>query len=336
MRDVARPACVGLGHAFERHHAPVHEAAELADLPLHVVDALGPHLPDHLAGAREIGVEAEEVDAILEREDLRLAVQAQAQRLDVLLDPLEDLPEQQLVAADDVEVVHVTAIDEAEVIPQPVVEVVQIEQGEQLARLVADGDPGVWRAVDDDPEQPLDEVDQLLVRQEGQSLAGLLEADGVQQGVKELGKVTFQHPALGVVPLLHRPVWQAGGPPGLLVCRLPAEKVVAHGAGQTVEAVVGAFADLPRIVIPDEAPGEYGLEDIVAERVLDDFALEVYGKDEPLLGLVHLEGVVGPEGVLAPLEAVREVGRALDGLHAVAHGRGVVPLPAAGLAVCFV
>lgn len=74
-------------------------------------------------------MEAEEVDAILEREDLRLAVQAQAQRLDVLLDPLEDLPEQQLVAADDVEVVHVTAIDEAEVIPQPVVEVVQIEQG---------------------------------------------------------------------------------------------------------------------------------------------------------------------------------------------------------------
>ena len=79
-------------------------------------------------------MEAEEVDAILEREDLRLAVQAQAQRLDVLLDPLEDLPEQQLVAADDVEVIHVTAIDEAEVIPQPVVEVVQIEQGEQLAR----------------------------------------------------------------------------------------------------------------------------------------------------------------------------------------------------------
>lgn len=210
-------------------------------------------------------MEAEEVDAILEREDLRLAVQAQAQRLDVLLDPLEDLPEQQLVAADDVEVVHVTAIDEAEVIPQPVVEVVQIEQGEQLARLVADWDPGVWRAVDDDPEQPLDEVDQLLVRQEGQSLAGLLEADGVQQGVKELGKVAFQYRALGVVPLLHRPVWQAGGPPGLLVCCLPAEKVVAHGVGQTVEAVVGAFADLSGIVIPDEAPGEYWLEDIVAE-----------------------------------------------------------------------
>lgn len=74
-------------------------------------------------------MEAEEVDAVLEREDLRLAVQAQAQRLDVRLDLLEDLPEQQLVAADDVEVVHVTAIDEAEVIPQPVVEVVQIEQG---------------------------------------------------------------------------------------------------------------------------------------------------------------------------------------------------------------
>ena len=91
MRDVARPACVGLAHALERHLAPVHEATELADLPLHVVDALGPHLSDHLAGAREVGVEAEEVDAVFEREDLRLAIQAQAQRLDVLLDPLEDL-----------------------------------------------------------------------------------------------------------------------------------------------------------------------------------------------------------------------------------------------------
>jgi len=30
-----------LAHALERHLAPVHEAAELADLPLHVVDALG-------------------------------------------------------------------------------------------------------------------------------------------------------------------------------------------------------------------------------------------------------------------------------------------------------
>ena len=99
---------------------------------------------------------------------------------------------------------------------------------------------------------------------------------------------------------------------------------------------MGAFADLAGVVVPDEAPGERRLEDVVAERVLDDFALEVDGEDEPLLGLVHLKGVVGPEGVLAPLEAVREVGRALDGLHAVAHGRGVVPLPAAGLAVCFV
>lgn len=126
MRDVARPACVGLAHALERHLAPVHEAAELADLPLHVVDALGPHLSDHLAGAREIGVEAEEVDAILEREDLRLAVQPQAEGLDVVLDLLQDPAEQQLVAADDVEVVHVSAVGEAEVVAQPVVEVVQI------------------------------------------------------------------------------------------------------------------------------------------------------------------------------------------------------------------
>lgn len=41
-------------------------------------------------------MEAEEVDAVLEREDLRLAVQAKAERLDVCLDLFEDLPEQQL------------------------------------------------------------------------------------------------------------------------------------------------------------------------------------------------------------------------------------------------
>lgn len=55
-------------------------------------------------------MKTEEVDAVLQREDLRLAVQPKAERLDVRLDLLEYLPEQQLVAVDDVEVVHVPAI----------------------------------------------------------------------------------------------------------------------------------------------------------------------------------------------------------------------------------
>ena len=58
-------------------------------------------------------MKTEEVDAVLQREDLRLAVQPKAERLDVRLDLLEYLPEQQLVAVDDVEVVHVPAIYEA-------------------------------------------------------------------------------------------------------------------------------------------------------------------------------------------------------------------------------
>ncbi len=71
-------------------------------------------------------MKTEEVDAVLQREDLRLVVQPQAERLDVVLDLLQDPAEQQLVAADDVEVVHVSAVDEAEVVAQPVVEVIQI------------------------------------------------------------------------------------------------------------------------------------------------------------------------------------------------------------------
>ena len=99
---------------------------------------------------------------------------------------------------------------------------------------------------------------------------------------------------------------------------------------------MGALADLTGIIVADEAPGEYWLEHIVTEGVLDDLALEVDGEDEPLLGLVHFEGVVGPECVLAPLEAAGEVGRALDAFHAVAHGGRVVSLAAAGLAVGFI
>ena len=71
-------------------------------------------------------MKTEEVDAVLQREDLRLVVQPQAEGLDVVLDLLQDPAEQQLVAADDVEVVHVSAVDEAEVVAQPVVEVIQI------------------------------------------------------------------------------------------------------------------------------------------------------------------------------------------------------------------
>lgn len=131
-------------------------------------------------------MKTEEVDAVLQREDLRLAVQPKAERLDVRLDLLEYLPEQQLVAVDDVEVVHVPAIYEAAVIPQPVVEGVQIEQREQLARLVADRDAGVWRAVDYEPQQSLSEVDQLGILQPLQGPAGRFVTVGMEQGVKEL------------------------------------------------------------------------------------------------------------------------------------------------------
>lgn len=72
-------------------------------------------------------MKTEEVDAVFQREDLRLLVETQPEGHDVVLDALEYLPEQLLVAADDVKVVHVSAVDEAEAVPQPVVEVVQIE-----------------------------------------------------------------------------------------------------------------------------------------------------------------------------------------------------------------
>ena len=96
------------------------------------------------------------------------------------------LPEQQLVAADDVEVVHVSAVYEAEVIAQPVVEVVQIEQREELAALVADRDARIRRAVDNEPQQPEREVVELSVGEELQRLACLLVADRMEQGIKEL------------------------------------------------------------------------------------------------------------------------------------------------------
>ena len=46
-------------------------------------------------------------------------------------------------------------------------------------------------------------------------------------------------------------------------------------------------------------------KDDVAARAAVRVQAEHDGEDEPLLGRVHLEGVVGPEGVLAPLEPLR-------------------------------
>ncbi len=330
---MAAPARIGLDDAQERHLALVDLLAVFADLVLHVVDALGPHLPDHLAGARQIGVEAEEVDAVLQWEDLRLVVQPQAEGLDALLDLLQDPTELQLVAADDVEVVHVPAVHEAEIVAQPVVEVVEVEQGEELAALVPDRDAGIWRAVDDLPQKPHREGPELLVLEEHQGLACLLITNRMEQGVKELREIALQHPPVSVVPLVHWAVWQAGGPAGLLVCRLPAEKVVTHGAGEPVEAVVGAFSSLAGIVVANKAPAEVGLEDVVTEGVLHHLPLEVNGEDEALLGLVDLEGVIRAEGIVTPLKPLREAVGALHGLHAVAHGRGVVALAVAGLFV---
>lgn len=131
-------------------------------------------------------MEAEEVDAIFQREDLRLSVQPQAERYDVLLDFLEDLPEQQLVVANNVEVIHISAIYEAEVVAQPVVEVVEIEQRKELAALVADRDARIRRTVNNKPQKLLDEVPELLVGDELQGLPCLFVANSMEQGVKEL------------------------------------------------------------------------------------------------------------------------------------------------------
>ena len=60
------------------------------------------------------------------------------------------------------------------------VEGAQIEQREQLARLVADRDAGVWRAVDYEPQQPLSEVDQLGILQPLQGPAGRFVTVGME------------------------------------------------------------------------------------------------------------------------------------------------------------
>ena len=86
---------------------------------------------------------------------------------------------------------------------------------------------------------------------------------------------------------------RAGSLAGCFVCCLSAEEIVAHSRSQTVEAVVGAFANLAGVVVTDEAPGERRLEDVVAERVLDDFALGL----EPVEKFLKELGAATPEPV---------------------------------------
>jgi len=76
------------------------------------------------------------------------------------------------------------------------------------------------------------------------------------------------------------------GSPDLLTARRRTANTVPHhprkaypsrSRGRLTGPVMGKHKG---VVVPDEAPGERRLEDVVAERVLDDFALEVDGEDD--------------------------------------------------------
>ena len=77
--DMPAPALVGLPDRIQRHPARVHQSAVFVQMSAHVVDALGPDLADHFARLGEIGVVAEEIYPVFQREDLGLGIEAQPQ-----------------------------------------------------------------------------------------------------------------------------------------------------------------------------------------------------------------------------------------------------------------
>lgn len=121
------PAGVALRDLLAVDLAALVKRGILSQFPLHAVSAGFTHLADHTPGVVDVGVEAQEVQAVAQREDVCLLIQLQPALGQVLPDHHQGLLQPLLALADDVEVVHISAvIPEAQLLFAEVIQLIQI------------------------------------------------------------------------------------------------------------------------------------------------------------------------------------------------------------------
>ena len=121
------PAGVALRDLLAVDLAALVKRGILSQFPLHAVPAGFAHLADHTPGVVDVGVEAQEVQTVAQREDVCLFIQLQPALGQVLPDHHQGLLQPLLALADDVEVVHISAvIPEAQLLFAEVIQLIQI------------------------------------------------------------------------------------------------------------------------------------------------------------------------------------------------------------------
>ena len=239
---------------------------------------------DHLARPGQIGVEAAEVDAVLQGEDVGLVVQLQAQLGKFKPCKVQSLNRCRLIRADHIPVVHIHPCQrQVQLLAHIVHEGADVEHRVDVARLVSQGQALV-HGVDVSPHQRPD------VRVGKPGFQRGLEPP-VVDALEEVADVALDDPALGVVPFLHGPVGQTGGLACCLVRALPPQEIGPHVPFQHLQPVVGPLAVLGRVGVQREAPGQLVVDDVIRERVLHHLVPERRGLDKPLLGFVDIERV---------------------------------------------
>lgn len=154
-------------------------------------------LPDNLAGLGQIYVPAKVIDAVLQREDLRLLIEIQLKLApDVFRHLLQAFFQVLFIRVDQNAIVHIAGIvlDPQPLFDQPV-EAVEVVYSKPLAGLISHRQPFSWRnfkAVDDLIQQ----VEHVCV---GEYSRQLFLQDFVVDAVEKLVNVTFQEKAVCAV-----------------------------------------------------------------------------------------------------------------------------------------
>ena len=197
-----------------------------------------PEFHRNLAGVAQIGVETQEINPVLQREDAGLFIELQLDVPYPLAYFLQQAPELLLAIGDDVEIVHVPAVKPAPAfLLDEVVKLVEKKQRQQLAGLIAERK--TRGGINVDAQQLVDFRVYVLPLQR---LPQFLFQYVVVDGGEKLSHISLQDPSVGA---------------------LMASVILDHVMLQPHQRIVGSLLFLTRSVVTDKAGAYSVVEDVI-------------------------------------------------------------------------
>lgn len=262
MGDMVLPSTVGCLKLFCRQLSFRYQLCHPNELSLGISLILILQLADRLALWRDVCMESQIADAILEWKYLRLAVQRQIQRFQICCYDFQAMPQIVLAGMDQIEIIHISAVVfNAQLVLDQFVHAVQIHKPESLADLISQRNALALRAVYEQVTEPADV--RIVAEVVMHNILQLIMGDAI----KEFGHIAFEHVtahAVFSVKLLH------------LITEL-------------VKTEQGALAFLPGTIIVEKHTLQPWHDHVVAQTVLYDLILERGRLYDPFLRFVDLE-----------------------------------------------